>query len=90
MQQVRERYAIRNLSAQVFGGKKESGLLAEAFDAVCKGSNPHEYLILDLNHKSDSRLRVRQSFDIRHPLVTYEYRRLQQDGSTTDPLSQGT
>lgn len=73
MQQVRERYAIKNLSRQIFSeGKRNSGLLSEAFDAVCRGGEPHDYLILDLNHRTQENLRVRQSFDSRLPLITYE------------------
>ena len=68
MQQVRERNSIRNLSQQIFCSR----VLSEAFESVCESEEPHEYLVLDLNPSTDQKLRIRQTFDVRKPLFTFQ------------------
>lgn len=75
--QVRERGSMHNLSRQIFGGKKENGdLLSDAFKAFCtkKSQNLERFngLILDLNPRTPSNFRIRESFDIRDDIICYQ------------------
>lgn len=75
--QIRERGSLQNLSRQIFGGAGSPGnLLSDAFRAFCEKSHPgkEEFsgLILDLNAKTPSKYRIRESFDIRKELVCYQ------------------
>ena len=49
--------------------------MTEAFRAICataQDANERPYLILDLRASCPDRYRLRESFDIRQPLITYE------------------
>ena len=72
---MRERNSIANLSRQVFGGTGYPDRLSKAFQAICataKDENKRPYLILDLRAKTPDQFRLRESFDIRKPQVSYE------------------
>ena len=78
--QVRERNSIANLSRQIFGGseKNKTKRLEKAFEAVCASAAKRgqekrpKYLILDLRSDTPDNYRIRESFDLRRPFVTYQ------------------
>jgi hypothetical protein len=75
MPQVRERNSILNLSRQIFGsgsGNENPKTLALAFEAVCSHPEKFNYLIVDLRSQTPQQFMLRESFDIREPIVSYQ------------------
>ena len=70
------------LSHAIFGGTPNPRLLSQAFDAVCaqartrrvreSSSGAFPYLIVSLIPSCPPPFRLRQSFDLREPLVTFQ------------------
>lgn len=75
MPQVRERNSILNLSRQIFGSGSEREnprKLALAFEAICNNPTKYTYLVIDLRPLTPKQFMLREGFDIRNPIVTFQ------------------
>ena len=73
--QIREKSSIANLSRQIYAGSENPESLSQAFEAICARNKEGEdgaYLIVDLRASTPDTFRLRESFDIRAPLTSYE------------------
>lgn len=73
MAQCRETSSVATLSRQIYGAGLGGQLISKAFTFLCS-QGKHASLILDLRVTTPEQFRVRETFDIRQPLTSFQLR----------------